>query len=195
MTIPPNILAFSGSTRNGSYNERLLGLAAIAAEQSGVKVQVIRLRDYPMPFYDADLEAEQGLPEKAREFKRLLLSHQGFLISSPEYNSSLTAVLKNAIDWASRREEGEEPLACFQSKVVGLMSASPGALGGLRGLMHVRSILGSLGCLVIPEQAAVSQAHQAFDENGKLKEQSMRDRVDTVAVAAAKLLKKLHSVV
>lgn len=188
----PTILAFSGSTRRCSYNQRLLSIAGRAAEESGVTVQAIRLRDYPMPLYDADLEAARGIPDSALEFKKLLSIHQGFLIASPEYNSSLTAVLKNAIDWASRREQGEEPLAAFKGKVVALLSASPGALGGLRGLVHVRAILGSLGCLVIPEQAAVSQAHQAFDEDGQLKDAAVQERVVAVGAAAANLLKKLY---
>jgi chromate reductase, NAD(P)H dehydrogenase (quinone) len=192
MNTVPAILAFAGSTRRGSYNDLLVRVAAQAAEQQGVAVNVIRLRDFPLPLYDADLEADQGLPEPARKLKRLLISHQGFLVASPEYNSSVSAVLKNAIDWASRREEGETPLVCFKGKVVGLLSASPGALGGLRGLVHIRAILGNLGCLVIPEQMAVSAADRAFDDQGRIMDDSMRERVEAVGTGVANLLLKLH---
>lgn len=188
----PAILAFAGSTRQGSYNDLLVRVAARAAEQQGVGGNVIRLRDFPLPLYDADLEADQGLPEPARKLKQLMISHQGFLIASPEYNSSVSGVLKNAIDWASRREEKEAPLVCFKGKVVGLLSASPGALGGLRGLVHVRAILGNLGCLVIPEQMAVPSADRAFDDQGCLVDDSVRERVQVVGAAVAKLLQKVH---
>ena len=184
----PSILAFSGSTRLGSYNEQLVRIAARAAEGRGVRVDLIRLRDFPLPLYDADFEAEHGLPEAARKLKAMMLEHQGFLVASPEYNSSISAVLKNAIDWASRREEGEVPLACFKSKVVGLMSASPGVLGGLRGLIHVRAIFGNLGCLVLPEQIAVSQAHQAFDERGEINDEKVHAGVEAVGISVANLL-------
>lgn len=189
----PAILAFSGSTRRGSFNDLLVRVAARAAEQQGVAVNVIQLRGFSMPLYDADFEAEHGLPEGARRFKQLMLSHQGFLVASPEYNSSISGVLKNAIDWASRREEGEAPLACFKSRVVGLLSASTGTLGGLRGLVHVRAIFGNLGCLVIPEQMALSAAHLAFDDQGQLKDGSVRERVEAVGAGVANLLKQLHA--
>src|SRR5215831_18806881 len=168
MTTAPKILAFAGSTRIESFNKKLIKIAAEGARSAGVEVTLADLRDYPMPIYDGDLEAKDGLPTKAREFKELMLAHQGLLISAPEYNSSITAVLKNTIDWASRRCEGEAPLACFTGKVAGLVSASPGALGGLRGLVHVRSILGNIGVLVVPDQVAVSKAHEAFHPDGQL---------------------------
>ncbi|MGH8551823.1 MAG: NADPH-dependent FMN reductase, partial [Methylococcales bacterium] len=163
------------------------------AEQCDVSVQVIQLRDFPMPLYDADLEAANGLPDTARQLKQLMLSHEGFLVASPEYNSSISAVLKNAIDWASRREDGEAPLACFKSKVVALLSASPGALGGLRGLVHVRAIFGNLGSLVIAEQFAVSSANLALDDQGGLKDDRVRGGVEAVGIALANLLKRIHS--
>ena len=120
---------------------------------------LIDLRDFAMPLYDGDLEEREGLPANARVLKDLMLSHQGFLISSPEYNSSISAVLKNAIDWASRPVTGEAPLACFTGKAAAIMSASPGALGGLRGLVHLRSILGNINVLVLLDQVAVMSAY------------------------------------
>jgi NAD(P)H-dependent FMN reductase len=154
-------------------------------------VTLADLRDFPMPVYDGDLEAKDGLPAKAKEFKNLMLAHQGLLISAPEYNSSITAVLKNTIDWASRPSPGEAPLACFTRKVAGLVSASPGALGGLRGLVHVRSILGNIGVLVIPDQVAVAKAHEAFHPDGNLKDAKQHAAVQGVGVKVAEVLKKL----
>lgn len=188
----PKILAFAGSTRTDSFNKKLVRVAATAAEAAGAETTFVDLRDLPMPLYDGDLEARDGLPKEARRFKDLLLAHQGLLIASPEYNSSISAVLKNAIDWASRPVPGEESLACFKGKVAGLLSASPGALGGLRGLVHLRAILGNIMVIVVPEQAAVGKAQDAFDANGSLKEAGPRGMVEGVGAAVAKMLLKLH---
>jgi NAD(P)H-dependent FMN reductase len=163
----PRILAFAGSLRRGSYNKSLAALAAKLAREAGAEASVLDLRDLPLPVYDEDVE-KQGLPPNARALKDLMLAHQGFLIASPEYNSSVSAALKNAIDWASRPATGpdgnpEPPLACFQGKVAGIMSASPGVLGGLRGLVTLRSILGNIGVIVLPEQVAVTKANEGFD--------------------------------
>ena len=192
MSKRPSILAFSGSTRRGSFNDLLVRVAAREAQTHGVPVTMIRLSDFSLPLYDSDLETEHGIPDAGFELKKLMQSHQGFLIASPEYNSSLSAVLKNVIDWASRREEGEARLSCFDAKVVGLLSAAPGKLGGLRGLTHVRSILSSMGCLVIPEQMALAAAHLAFDDQGRLKDEAMQHGVAAVAAGVAELLKKLY---
>ncbi len=179
------ILAFAGSTRSDSYNKKLARAAADAARAAGAEVSVLDLRDLPMPVYDGDLEAREGLPENAKRLKAQMLAHAGFLLACPEYNSSITAVLKNAIDWASRPLPGEAPLACFTGKVAALLSASPGALGGLRGLVTVRSILGSIGVLVLPDQFALVKAHEAFDADGKLKDPKHQE---TVARIAARLV-------
>lgn len=163
------ILAFAGSTRKGSYNQLLVQIAAQGARQAGAEVNLIHLRDFPMPLYDGDLEEASGVPDPARRFKQLLWEHQGLLIAAPEYNSGISGVLKNAIDWASRKSEpGEKPLSCFTGKVAGIMSASPGALGGIRGLPVVRLILSNINVLVIPEQQAVGSAHEAFAPDGSL---------------------------
>src|SRR5688572_13699701 len=140
MAYVPKILAFAGSTRTDSYNKKLIKIAVAGAQAAGGDVTLLDLRDYPLPIYDGDLEAEKGLPENGRRLKDIFLAHQGLLISSPEYNSSISAVLKNAIDWVSRPAPNEPPLGCFLNKAAALMSASPGALGGLRGLVHLRSI-------------------------------------------------------
>jgi NAD(P)H-dependent FMN reductase len=191
MAFTPKILAFAGSTRTESFNKKLVQIAVAGARAAGAEVTCIDLRDLPMPLYDGDLEEKEGLPANARKLKDLMLAHHGLLLSCPEYNSSITAVLKNAIDWASRPVTGEPPLACFVGKVVGLMSASPGALGGLRGLVHVRAILGNIQSLVIPEQVAVPRSFEAFGPDGKLKDAKQQAAVEQigakVAVVAAKL--------
>ncbi len=179
MSYQPRILAFAGSTRKDSFNKKLVALAATGAREAGAVVTLINLHDYPMPLFDEDLEASEGKNEHARKFKQLLMESDGILISCPEYNGSITAVLKNAIDWATRADEGEAPgsLPAFRGKVVSLMSASPGGLGGLRGLVHVRAILGGLGCLMLPAQTAVSSAHDAFDEFGNLKDEKQQQKI------------------
>jgi NAD(P)H-dependent FMN reductase len=187
----PKILAFAGSTRTDSFNKKLVKIAAQGARAAGAEATFIDLRDFAMPLFDEDLEGREGLPVGARQFKDLLLAHDGLLIASPEYNSSLTAVLKNAIDWASRPAPGEAPLGCFAGKVAALMSTSPGALGGLRGLVHLRSILGNIKVIVLPDQVAVPKAYEAFDSHGNLKDAKQQASVEslgeTVAAIAAKL--------
>ena len=136
------------------------------------------LRDYRLPVFDQDEEAANGKPENARALKKLLIDHDGLLVASPEYNSSVTAVLKNTVDWVSRPDDGDAfPRIAFQRKVVALMSASPGGLGGLRGLVHIRSIFTNLGCLVLPDQVAVPKAHEAFTVDGALRDDRQQQRI------------------
>jgi len=186
------ILAFAGSTRRESLNKKLVKAAAERVESAGVEVTVIDLRDYPLPLYDGDLEEEEGLPENALLLKELMKDHQGFLISSPEYNSSISAVLKNTIDWASRPMQGESSLEAFRGKVAGLLSASPGAFGGLRGLVTVRSILGNIGVHVIPTQVSVGKAYEAFAEDGSLQDEGLEKRLTGMAKEFANCVTKLH---
>ncbi len=191
MTYIPKILALAGSLREGSYNHQLSKIAVAAAEAAGGKVTHIRLRDYPLPLFDEDLE-KAGFPDNALRLKQIMHEHQGLLIASPEYNSSITAVLKNTIDWTSRATPGDPSLACYAGRVAALMSASPGGLGGLRGLVHVRAILGNIGVLVLPEQVALSAAHQAFDEQGKLKDPARQAAVERLGANLVAMLRKLH---
>ena len=150
MSTTPRILALAGSLRKESYNKKLVQIAVHAARNSGAEVTYLDLRDYPLPIFDQDLEQAQGIPDSGKKLKQIFIDHHGFLLSCPEYNSSITAVLKNTIDWVSRPVPGETPLQGFKGKVASLMSASPGALGGLRGLVTVRSILSNIGVLVLP---------------------------------------------
>jgi NAD(P)H-dependent FMN reductase len=186
----PRILAFSGSTRVGSFNQMLVKIAADGARAAGADVTVVDLRDLGMPLYDHAIEAA-GFPASVVQFKTLMKAHDGLLIAAPEYNSSITAVLKNAIDWASRAQPGEAPLACFDGKVAGLMSASPGALGGLRGLVTVRSILSNIKVLVLPEQVAVSKANEAFAADGSLKDEKQAAAVKGIGAKVVKVVSAL----
>ncbi len=190
----PKILALAGSARVDSFNKKLVKIALEGAKAAGAEVTYLDFHDLPLPLYDEDLEAAQGLPENVLTLKKLMKAHQGFLIASPEYNSSITPLLKNAIDWASRPEPGESVgLACFRDKVAVLMSTSPGGMGGLRGLAHVRDILGNIGVLVLPDQKAVSNAYQAFDENGNLKDEKHRTDIYSLGSKLASILSKLEA--
>ncbi len=182
------ILAFAGSLRADSFNKKLVKVALKGAESAGADVTYIDLNDFTMPVYDGDIESKSGLPENAKKFKKLLIEHDGFLISCPEYNSSISGALKNAIDWASRSESPEEKsLVAFTGKTAGLLSASPGALGGLRGLVHVRAILGNIGVLVLPAQVAVSKADEAFDAKGAMVDKKKEASVQKIAADLVKL--------
>lgn len=187
------ILAFAGSARTASVNKMVIAFAAEKARQQGADVTLIDLRDFQMPLYDGDLEAEQGPPEAATRLFELMKQHDGLLLSCPEYNSSITPLLKNTIDWVSRPREGEQRLAAFTGKVAALLSASPGALGGLRGLVHVRSILGSIGVHVIPNQVAVSGAQEAFDDSGEIRDEATAKRIEDVVTQLVATTDKLFA--
>ena len=166
----PKILAFSGSIRRDSWNRKLIRCAVDATRAAGGDVTLIDLADYPLPLYNGDLEDKEGLPDNALRLKALFKEHDALLISSPEYNSSIPPLLKNTIDWVSREWQGESGLVPYQNKVAAIMAASPGSLGGMRMLPHLRQILNALGVLVLPGQFALSHADAAFDEeNGALK--------------------------
>jgi NAD(P)H-dependent FMN reductase len=188
----PTILAFAGSTRTGSFNKKLIRLGAEAARAAGAEVTLIDLRDYPLPLYDGDLEAKDGIPEMGKKLKRLFLTHDGLMISSPEYNSSIPGGLKNALDWVSRSEPGEPPLSAFVGKVAALMSASPGALGGTRALAVVRLMLGNIKVLVLPDQVSVSKANEAFDPEGRLKDEKQAAAVQKLGKTLAETVAKIH---
>jgi NAD(P)H-dependent FMN reductase len=193
MATTPKILAFAGSLRTESYNKKLVKIAAKGARDAGAEVTYLDLRDLPLPIFDEDLETREGLPANARQLKDLMLAHHGLMISAPEYNSGITAALKNAIDWASRPVPGEPPLACFVDKVAVLMSASPGQLGGLRGLVHVRSILGNIGVLVLPAQTAVPKAHEAFATDGTLKDAKLQESIEGLGKKLTAVLARLKA--
>jgi len=191
MSSRPKILCLAGSLRKDSLNKKMVKAAMAAAEEAGAECTFIDLKDYPMPIYDGDIEAESGIPENAKKLKKIMKEHQGLLIASPEYNSSISAALKNFIDWTSRPEPGEKSLECYTGKVAGIMACSPGALGGLRGLVTLRSILGNISVIVVPEQHALSQANEAFSPDGKLKDEKNQKAVANIGKRVASLTKAI----
>lgn len=187
----PRILAFSGSARSASFNQRLAECAARMAKARGAAVTLVNLRDFPMPLMNQDLEREHGPPDEALRLKALLVEHDGLLIAAPEYNSSITPLLKNTLDWVSRRVGDEPPMAAYRGKVAALLSASPGRLGGMRGLVHLRAILNNLGVLVLPGQVSISGAANAFDAAGELADDGDRRRVADLVDDLVALLERL----
>lgn len=179
----PKILVLSGSLRTGSYNTRLAALAAKELALAEADVTRISLADYPLPIYDADHEANAGMPDEALRLKQMFGAHQGVFIATPEYNASVTPLLKNAIDWVSRvREKNEPALAAYKNRAFALGAASPGPYGGMRSLMAMRQVL-ELGCgaLVIPEQLSVASAADAFDEMDEFKDKRYANQLKNVA--------------
>lgn len=164
------IAVISGSLRKGSYNTTLARYVAGKIKGPDVEIDEISLADLALPFMNEDLEREQGHPQSVLDLKKRLIAADGILFASPEYNGSLTAALKNAIDWASRPRPDEKPLEAFKGKAAGLLGASPGRLGGLRGLNHLRTILSGIGMHVTPVEYALSNAHEAFDDKGQMKD-------------------------
>lgn len=186
------ILAFAGSAREGSFNKLLVRIAAAGATAAGAEVTLIDLKQFPLPLFDQDLEQAEGPPEHAVRLKQLFVEHHGLLIAAPEYNSSITPLLKNAIDWVSRATGDEPPLVAFRGKAAALMSASPGPLGGLRGLVHVRAILGNIGVLVLPNQVAVGQASAAFGDDGQLVDDRKQSQVQELGAELARVIRGLQ---
>lgn len=160
------VLAFSGSERTGSFNARLLALVSREFEAQGVAVTAVSLRDQALPLYDGDVEAEGGVPAGAVRLRELIAGHDGLLVACPEYNGSVTPLLKNALDWCSRPVNGQSGLAPFQLKPVLIVGTSVGPFGGLRAIGHLRAILGKMGALVMPEDLAVPHADRAFAGDG-----------------------------
>lgn len=193
MTQPAKIAAFSGSARKGSLNALLLAQAVQAARAAGAEVSVIDLRALDMPIYDGDLEDRAGLPEGARRFKQILRESDGLLIASPEHNSTYSALLKNAIDWATRGGKDEPPGSVFAGKTAAILAASPGALGGLRGLFALREFLQNLGVTVLANMYGLGQAGAAFNDDGTLKDEKSAAAVAGVAGGLAATLQKLRA--
>ena len=178
------ILAFCGSSRRDSLNQKLLDTAVLGALDAGAQVSNIRLLDFPLPIYDGDWETEHGLPERARALKALIAEHHALLIGTPEHNGGYTALLKNALDWASRPIESEPTgLEVFAGKVAAMVSASPGVLGGMRAQIALQISLNKLGLLVIPNSFALGLAHQAFDEKWLLKDANAEKSVRGLGAA------------
>lgn len=161
------VIAFAGSTRKDSYNKQLIMDAAQIAEQMGAKVTIIDLKDFPMPYYDADLEESQGMPENAKRLRDLIIKSNAIIIATPEYNHSIPAVLKNVLDWASRNEAGNPSKEAFKDKWVAIMSASPGKKGGRQALVHLQDIVEDVGGTVVSTKVSIPNAHNYFANKNK----------------------------
>jgi NAD(P)H-dependent FMN reductase len=170
MADSPKILVFAGSARRDSQNKKLAARAAAIAKGHGAAVTLIDLADYDAPIYSGDIESASGLPETMRQLKAQFASHDGFLISTPEYNGHVPPLLINCFSWASRAENEERSMVAFAGKKAGLMAASPGRLGGIRVLPRLRSTLADLGVMVVPGFVSLPGASKAFSDDGTLSE-------------------------
>lgn len=184
------LLVIPGSTRKAAFSKQLA--AAVAKSPPvGATVTVVDLADHRMPLYDGDLEEAEGLPAGAVSLRDVVKQHDALLFVSPEYNSSIPAVLKNTIDWLSRPYKKEPDVAVWPGKVAGLLASSPGGLGGMRGLVHLRQILMNVGMQVVTEQFALGGAHEAFTEDGSLKSDRHRGSVDKVVGSVVRMARAL----
>ena len=188
------ILFFAGSARKDSVNKKLAKAAYEYAMTRNIEATFLDLAAYPLPIYDGDFEDENGMPDNAKTLKQILSDHDGFFIASPEYNSAYPALLKNAIDWATRAESDDEPpLRAFKNKVAALAAASPGGLGGIRGLVPLRMLLGNIGVFVTPSQIALSGAYNAFDDHGGLKDDHQKAMLENVVAELIDTARALKS--
>ncbi len=188
MSSAPRLLAFAGSARRESLNRKFLAVAMQAAREAGAEVTLLDLNDLPLPLYHGDLEDASGLPDNAKKLIALIASHDALLIASPEYNSMLTPLLKNTIDWCTRGEHNP-----FPGKAAAVISASPGALGGIRSLHLAQQLLLKLGCHVVPGQTMLPHADKAFDAAGKLTDARTLKSVQTLVTALVTTTKKLSA--
>ncbi|PIV89398.1 MAG: hypothetical protein COW48_00555 [Hydrogenophilales bacterium CG17_big_fil_post_rev_8_21_14_2_50_63_12] len=173
----PCVLIFAGSTRRESFNRRLAQVAARQVAATGAQATLLELADTPLPLYDGDLEASSGPPDNALKLKKIFIAHDAFILVSPEYNSSIPPLLKNTIDWVSRPLPEQGGYVPFSGKPAALLSASPGNLGGLRGLRHLREVLTELQMIVLPKQVSLPAANNAFDSEGQLTDAATHRRL------------------
>jgi NAD(P)H-dependent FMN reductase len=190
----PRLLFFAGSAREKSWNKKLAKLGEMIADANGIKATFADLADYPMPIYCGDIEVNEGPPDNARKLKALMNVHTGIFIASPEYNASFSPLLKNTIDWISHiKDDGETPLQVYKTRVFALGSASPGGMGGLRGLSQLRLVFElGLGALVLPDQFAVPRAIEAFDEHGHLKNKDSQEAFKQLIQKLARAAHVMH---
>lgn len=190
----PRLLFFAGSAREKSWNKKLAKLGENIADANGIKATFADLADYPMPIYCGDIEANDGPPDNARKLKALMSVHTGIFIASPEYNASFSPLLKNALDWISHiKDEGEPAMQVYRTRVFAIGAASPGGMGGLRGLSQLRLVLEiGVGALVLPDQFVVPRAADAFDENGHLKNKDNQEQFKLLIQKLARAAHVLH---
>ncbi len=173
------IIFLAGSSRKDSMNKKLAKAAYEYAKSKSADAEFLDLKNYEMPLYNGDLEAESGLPENAKKLKAKFIECKGFFIASPEYNSSFSPLLKNSLDWISRKHEKDEAaLVAYKGKVAALAAASPGGYGGMRGLVPLRMMLGNIGVHVLPDQVAVPAADKVFDEAEKINDAKTQKMIE-----------------
>jgi chromate reductase len=182
----PRILAFSGSARRASLNKKLLAVVVAEVRAAGGEVTHLEINDYPLPLYHGDLEEEQGMPANANKLVELVKGHDALLVASPEYNSMITPLLKNTIDWCSRADDNP-----FEGRVAAVVSASPGPFGGVRSAVLARQLLMKLGCTLVPAECTLPKANEAFDENGGLKNPRSLEAARKVAAQLVRITGKL----
>jgi NAD(P)H-dependent FMN reductase len=184
----PQVLAFSGSARRDSLNKKLLAAAVQAVREAGAEVTLVDLNEYELPLYHGDLEDTAGLPANATKLIELITRHHALLVASPEYNSMITPLLKNTIDWCTRGDGNP-----FDGKAAAIVSASPGALGGIRSLQLAQQLLLKLGCHVVPRQTTLSHADKAFDANGQLTDARALKSVKDLAAVLVETTRKFRA--
>jgi NAD(P)H-dependent FMN reductase len=188
MPTPTRILAFSGSARRESLNRKFLAVAVQFTREAGGEVTLVDLNEYALPIYHGDLEDADGIPANGKKLIDLIAKHDGLLIASPEYNSMISPLLKNTIDWCTRTRGDENP---FAGKIAAVLSASPGAFGGIRSLQLSQQLLLKLGCHVVPLHTTLPHADKAFDANGQLADARVLKSARTLALALIDLTRKL----
>ena len=176
MATPVRVLAFSGSSRRESLNRKFLSVAVDAAREAGCEVTLVNLDEFSLPLFNGDLEDRDGMPEGAARLVALVAGSHALLVASPEYNSMITPLLKNTIDWCSRADDNP-----FEGKVAAVISASPGLHGGVRSLQMAQQLLLKLGCMVVPGQCILPHADRAFDAQGLLTDPHAKKSVKTMA--------------
>lgn len=181
------IIVLAGSVRKESMNQKIASAASSHAK-SMIEVEYINLKDYPMPIYDGDIEMNEGVPISVKKLRKKFIKSNGFIIASPEYNSSISPLLKNVIDWLSRKDGDDENLAAFTSKIALLISASPGKLRGIRGLTCIRSILQNIGVVVFPEMLAIQLSKDHFNKDGSLVEGSEKTNLEEIVQKFCKFI-------
>lgn len=191
------ILVFAGSARRDSLNKKLARAGEAAVRAAGGEATFLDLDDHEMPVYHGDLETERGMPDGAKRVRELFMTHEGFLIASPENNQSLSSLLKNTIDWLSRGigdgKGANSGLAPYRGKVAGIMNATPGPYGGVRHLFHLRQVLSGLGVIVLPGQVQLARADHAFDVAGKLTDEGAAKALKGVAENLVEVAGKLRA--
>ncbi|HVW20422.1 MAG TPA: NAD(P)H-dependent oxidoreductase [Opitutaceae bacterium] len=184
----PRILAFSGSSRRESLNRKFLDAAVEEARAAGGEVTLLNLADYPLPLFNGDLEDAEGMPAPAKSLVELIAGHAALLVASPEYNSLITPLLKNTIDWCTRGDANP-----FVGRAAAVITASPGQFGGSKSGLAARQLLSRVGCVLVPRECALPHAHEAFDERGRLKSAHAQQSLRELAAELVRLAGRLTS--